>query len=280
MIKKFLYIFCFLTFMPLYAVIDVACGTAPEKFIIEQIGGDKVNVFCVMPQGKNIHDFAITPDTVRKVSSAQVFFHTDLLFEQQLLKLLNPRKVRTFDLSRYIVKLIDEPVVNHHHRHHAHDVHTWFSYRSLYRMVEEAAKVLSEIDGKNAAFYFKNRTALCQKINNSRHAAELKLRKYNQRVFITHHAAFGYFANEFNLKQLPFEYNGREITPKNLAFVAREAKKYKVKRIFIQGNAPQNVRRAIQNATRAELVIINPDSYDVLAELDKFTAELEASFER
>ncbi len=280
MFRKILYLFCIFIFTPLCAAINVACGTAPEKFIIEQIGGDKVNVFCVMPQGKNIHDFAITPDTARKVSSAKVFFHTDLLFEQQLMKLLDRRKVRTFDLTRHIVKLIDEPVVSHRHRHHAHDVHTWFSYRSLYRMVEEAEKVLSEIDGKNAAFYFKNREILCQKINNYRHAAEQKLRRYNQRVFITHHAAFGYFANEFNLKQLPFEYNGREITPKNLAFAANAAKKYKVNRIFIQSNAPQNVRRAIQNATRAKLVIINPDSYDILAELNKFTDELEASFER
>lgn len=278
MLKKFLSAFLFVIAAELAAVIDIAVGTAPEKFIVEQIGGDKVNVFCVMPQGKNLHDFAVSPDMVRKTASSRVFFHTGLLFEEQLAKAVGRSKVRVVDLSRYVLKQID-PHFLQPNRHSHDDVHTWFCYGNLYRMAIEVEKVLSQIDGKNAAYYFKNRADFHQKINNGRHAAEKRLRKYGHRVFVTHHAAFGYFANEFNLRQVSFEFNGREMTPKNLARTVQIVKKYRIKRIFIQSTASENVRRAIMNATGAQLIEINPDSYNILENLNRFAAELEASFE-
>lgn len=277
--KKFLYIILFFCVFSLYGVIDVTVGIAPEKFIVEQIGGEKVRISCIMPTGKNMHNFPVSAEMAKRVSASKVFFHTGQLFEEQLAKLVDRKKVRVFDLSRYIAKLSEPHSVQSHHSHHAHDMHTWFSYRTLYRMAVETAKVLSQIDGENAAFYFKNRDVFCQKIENARHEAEKKLRKYNNRVFLTHHAAFGYFANEFNLRQLSFEYNGREMTPKSVALITKKAKKYNIKRIFMQSNVSTAVRNAVQEALKAEIVIINPDSYDVLGTLNHFTNELEASFE-
>ena len=275
MLKSFLFILFFITAINVSAVIDVAVGIAPEKYIVEQIGGDKVNVFCVLPEGKNMHDFSVTPEMVRKVASSRVFIHVNLLFEQQLAKLVSPRKTEVVNLSIYVPRIMDQHFLKPH-RHDHNDVHIWFSYNSLYRMVVETEKILSEIDGKNAAYYFKNRVDLCRKIENARHAAEKKLRKCKQRVFITYHAAFGYYAVEFNLHQQSFWYNG-DITPKNLAEAAKAVKKHHIKRIFIQSHVSEKVRNALQNATKCKLVVIDPDSYDVLATLNKFTDELEVA---
>ena len=270
-----MFILFFITAINVSAVIDVAVGIAPEKYIVEQIGGDKVNVFCVLPEGKNMHDFSVTPEMVRKVASSRVFIHVNLLFEQQLAKLVSPRKTEVVNLSIYVPRIMDQHFLKPH-RHDHNDVHIWFSYNSLYRMVVETEKILSEIDGKNAAYYFKNRVDLCQKIENARHEAEKKLRKCKQRVFITYHSAFGYYAVEFNLHQQSFWYNG-DITPKNLAEAAKAVKKHHIKRIFIQSHVSEKVRNALQNATKCKLVVIDPDSYDVLATLNKFTDELEVA---
>ena len=276
MVKSFLFMLFFITALNVSAVIDVAVGIAPEKYVIEQIGGDRVNVFCVLPEGKNMHDFSVTPEMVKKVMSGRVFFHIDLPFEQQLARIAAGRNIRVLNFAQYLVRQF-EPHYLKPRRHGHNDMHVWFCYNNLYRMAVEAEKVLSELDGKNAAYYFKNRVDLCHKIENARHAAEKKLRKMNPRVFLTYHAAFGYFAAEFNLRQESFWYNG-EVTPKNLAEAAKAVKRYNIKRIFIQSHVPEKVRRAIFNATKCEFVILDPDGYDVLANLNRFTDELEASF--
>ena len=280
MFKIFLYIIFLFSVTPLFAVLKVAVGTAPEKFLAEQIGGKNVEVYCIMPEGKNLHDFSVTPEMIKKISECRIFFHSGLPFEVQIAQILDPAKTDIFDYSMYVDK-INAPNNNLHTAEHdsKFDVHIWFNYINLYKMAVDTEKVISRHDGQNAAFYFKNRDILCNKITESQSATQNKLQRFGGRPFLTHHAAFTYFANEFNLQQMPFEYNGREITPKNLVFLARFAKKYNIKRIFIQSTAPENVRRAIRNATGAQLIIINPDSYNVLETLNQFTAELERSFE-
>ncbi len=271
MFKKILYTVLFIITFSASAAVNVAVGTAPEKYIVEKIGGDLVNVYCIMPEEKNPHDFSVTPGMIKKAAQCQVFFHTRLLFEEQIAKMLSQSGTRVWDLSLNVAKIVE--------RNNQHDEHVWFSYNSLYRMAIEAEKVLSEIDGANARYYFQNRVNFCNQITYDRSATRRKLNTLPYRMFITHHAAFGYFAVEFNLHQHAFEFNGREITPKNLANLSRLAKKHRIKKIFIQSTAPENVRRAIQNATGASLVIINPSDYDVLDNMNKFAAELEASFE-
>ncbi|MBR1965716.1 MAG: zinc ABC transporter substrate-binding protein [Lentisphaeria bacterium] len=280
MLKKILYIIFLCLSTPLFAMLKVAVGTAPEKFLVEQIGGKNVEVCCIMPEGKNLHDFSVTPEIMKKVSECQIFFHSGLPFETQIARLLDPAKIDIFDYSMYVDK-VNAPNSNLHTAEHdsKFDVHIWFNYINLYKMAVETEKVISRHDGRNAAFYFRNRDILCNKITESQHATQNKLQRFGGRPFLTHHAAFTYFANEFNLRQMPFEYNGREITPKNLAFLTRFAKQYNIKRIFIQSTASENIRRAIRNATGAKLVIIDPAAYNVLATLNKFTAELELSFE-
>lgn len=279
MAGKILCLILFACALQLHAVIEVSVGTAPEKFIVDQIGGSKIKVNCIVPQGKNVHDFSVTPETVRNVAKSQVFFHTGLLFEQKITEILLNGKVRIVNLSRYITRI---PEVHPHHNKSEHpsgDVHTWFSYINLKSMAYETEKVLSELDGANAAFYQRNCIEFCRKIDEARETAEKKLQKYAGRTFLTYHAAFGYFALEFDLKQLSFEFNGRELTPGNLVALTRYVSEYKIKRIFIQSTVSENVRRAIRNAVKAQLVVVDPANYNILQTLNCFSGELEASFE-
>ena len=83
--KKFFIFFTFLFIaVHSFAAIEVTVGIAPEKFIIDRIGGTKVKIKTLIPQGKNVHDFAITPDMIKSMSSGSIFFHTELPFEQKI----------------------------------------------------------------------------------------------------------------------------------------------------------------------------------------------------
>ena len=152
----------------------------------------------------------------------------------------------------------------------------WFEHVQDFAEVE---KVLCETDKENADFYTANYEKFCTQIDNAKNSAVKKLNHWQGRTFITYHAAFGYYADEFKLKQLAFEFNGREITPGNLTYLSRYAKQHKIKSIFIQSTTPPNARRAIQNAVKAKLVTIDPSDYNILKNLNRLSAELEAAFE-
>lgn len=278
--KKKVLLFAFLfACLQIFAAIEVTVGIAPEKFIIDRIGGAKVKVRTVMPSGKNVHDFVITPDMVKNIVKSKVFFHTGIVFENRIVGILRGRNIRIVNLSRYVNKIQEVHPLHTASEHPADDIHTWFSFQNLKLMAIEAEKVLCEIDNANADFYTANCTNFCNQIDVAKAAVVKKLNHWQGRTFLTHHAAFGYFAEEFKLKQLSFEYNGREITPGNLTYLSRYAKQHKIKRIFIQSTASANVRRAIQNTTKAKLVVIDPADYNVLRNLSRFGAELEATFE-
>ncbi|MBR2509077.1 MAG: zinc ABC transporter substrate-binding protein [Lentisphaeria bacterium] len=276
-------IFCIFVFffavIQVFAAVEVTVGIAPEKFIIDRIGGAKVKVKTVMPTGKNVHDFAITPDMVKNITAGKVFFHTGLLFEQRIANILSNRKVRVVNLAEYINKIQEVHPLHNSSEHPSDDVHTWFSYRNLKMMAMEAEKILCEIDKENADFYTLNCEKLCMEIDNAKASAVKKLSHWQGKTFLTHHAAFGYFADEFKLKQLSFEFNGREITPANLTYLSRYAKQHKIKRVFVQSTASPNVRRAIQQTVKAKLVTIDPADYNILKNLNRFSTELEAAFE-
>lgn len=279
MLKKNLFFAVFVCAIELFGALDVTVGTAPEKFIIDKVGGSKVKVRTVMPPGKNVHDFAITPEMVKNIARSDIFFHTGLLFEQQISSILRNRKIRIVNLADYISKIQEVHPLHTAAEHPSDDVHTWFSYKNLKLMAHEAEKVLSETDSANAEFYSRNCEDLCAAIDSAKAAALKKLRHHSGRTFLTYHAAFGYYADEFKLKQLSFEFNGREITPRNLTYLSRYAKQHKIKSVFIQSSASENVRRAIVNTTKAKIVIIDPADYDVLKNLNRLSSELEAAFE-
>lgn len=277
--RKFLFFTFLFVALQSYAAIEVTVGIAPEKFIVDRIGGSKVKVRTVMPVGKNVHDFAITPDTVKNIAKSKVFFHTGIVFERRITNILSGRNIRIVDLSKYVNKIQEVHPLHSAAEHPADDIHTWFSFQNLKLMAVEAEKVLSEIDSENANFYSANCVKFCNQIDAAKAAVVKKLDHWQGRTFLTHHAAFGYFADEFKLKQLSFEFNGREITPGNLTYLSRYARQHKIKSIFIQSTASENVRRAIQNTTKAKLVTIDPADYNVLRNLSRFGAELEAAFE-
>ena len=282
MVGKSLFIVLLLGAMQLSGAVkkyDITVGTAPEKFIVQKICGKTLQIECLMPHGKNMHDFNVTPSMLKAVGQSKIFFHAGLLFESQIAEAIHNSSTKIVDIAAHIPKLHMANAINNEHNANIEDVHTWFSYRNLSAMADEVYKVLSENYARHADEFKKNHDMFLLEIKKSREEAAKKLRRFAGRTFLTHHAAFGYFAHDFNLKQLPFEFNGRDITPRHAAILSKYAREHNLKRIFIQHTASSNVRRALQNSTNAGLVILNPADEDVLGTMNRFASELEAAFE-
>ena len=64
--------------------LKVVAGLPPVAGLVKAVGGDRVEVISILPQGKTPHDFEPTPQTIRQTSGAKVFFTTRMPFEDKI----------------------------------------------------------------------------------------------------------------------------------------------------------------------------------------------------
>ena len=84
--------------------LKVACGIPPVAGLAEFIGGNRIDVVSVLPQGRTPHDFTPRNDTVRHTSGSALFFTTGMPFENKIAGFLKGR-TKICDVSRGIVRI-------------------------------------------------------------------------------------------------------------------------------------------------------------------------------
>ena len=245
----------------------VAC-LPPIAFIASQIGGEYADTFSLLPEGKTPHDYSPRPKEIRDAAKAQLLLSTGMAFEQRITDALKHR-VKVADVSADIPRRHFETAVEHSHSHHHHygencsadslDPHVWLSHAAAEKIAANICNALIAVDPSNSENYLANFKAFQKRLAVSKTECTAKLSKFKGRNFYVYHPAFGYFADEFGLKQTPVEINGRELSATQLASVIRTAKEQNVKTIFVQ---PQ----------------FNPVAYDLLKNFTAVSDAIAAGF--
>ena len=122
---------------------------------------------------------------------------------------------------------------DHGHKHGSIDPHFWLSPKNGVLAAANIEKVLASIDPSNAAEYRKNRKALESTLETLSAEISETLADMKNRAFMVFHPAWGYFADEFDLRQIAIERDGKERTPRSLSEVIREAKKRGIRVVFV-----------------------------------------------
>ncbi len=255
--------------------IPVSAGIPPVGHLLRQIGGDRVSVSVILPDGRSPHDFSPTPGDVRALARSRAFFYTGMPFEKNLLRTLASSKVGTFDVSKGIARQPMEVACTHDHEHgHAHshatdelDPHIWLDTNNLKQMASQIASALRGIDPAGKDVYTANEKALCEKLDELHAFLTAELAPFKGRAFYVHHGAFGYFARETGLRQIAVELGGREPSPKHLADISKQARADKVKVIFVQPQFNPGASRALAESTGAKVVPLDPLAADAPANL-------------
>ena len=99
------------------------------------------------------------------------------------------------------------------------------------------------------------------------------------RSFLVFHPAFGYFADEFGLKQISIESEGKAPGPKQLAGLIAEAKRLQVKMVFVEPQFDQSRAKVIADSIGARVVTIDPLAEDYVANLESVARQIKAALE-
>jgi len=243
----------------------------PQKYFLEQLVGDKFKVNCVVPNGSNPESFDLAPSQMLTVNNSLAYFKVGHLgIENTWINNIQETStdIDFVDCSEGI-NLIEEHVCdNHDHNHghnHAHaggiDPHTWSSPASARIMVDNMYKAVVKLDNLNKSYYTENYTKVINEINHTDSIIKTYLDQAPSKSFIIFHPALSYFSQEYGLEQLTIEYEGKNPSPSQLKTLIDEAKKEKVKAVFMQQEFdPKNVE-TIADAIGVKPVPVNLLSY-------------------
>lgn len=148
----------------------------------------------------------------------------------------------------------------HDHDHGGLDPHVWLSpalavteVRNIEAGLSQAAPEHQKIFKKNADAYVAKLEALDQEFRET-------LASVKRKDFITQHAAFGYLAREYGLRQVPIAGLSPELEPSaaQMAEIVKFAKENDVKTIFFETLVSSKVAEAISKEIGAQTAVLNP----------------------
>ncbi|MBC8199284.1 MAG: zinc ABC transporter substrate-binding protein [Desulfobacterales bacterium] len=253
--------------------IKVFVSILPQAYFVERVGGDRVDVSVMVDPGQSPATYEPMPKQMVKLGKAKLFFRIGVPFEDVWMDRIgktNP-KMKVIDTRRGI-KLL--PMKTHHlkapKQHAGHqqgglkDPHIWTSLRLVKIQAQNICDALINCDPASKDYYQNNLRTFIDDLNNLDAEIIKNLKDIRVRKFMVFHPAWGYFARDYGLDQIPIEIGGKDPGARELANLIEEAKNDGIKIIFVQKQFSEKSAEAIAAAIGGRIIQIDPLAKDYL----------------
>ncbi|NLA61704.1 MAG: zinc ABC transporter solute-binding protein [Bacteroidales bacterium] len=258
----------------------VSVTIEPQRYFVEQIGGDNFKVNTIVPAGTSPETYDPTPSQMVALGKSSVYFMVGYLgFENAWGKTLaeNNTGVIVVNTSNEISLIEGENLENvigghqHHdgHNHQGVDPHVWSSPKSVLIMADNMLNALVMADVENQKEYRDNFKALQEEIIATDKKIAALLENAPVKSFIIYHPALAYFARDYNLTQYSIEFEGKSPSPQQLKQMIDFAQEQGVKTIFVQKGFDMKNAESLAKEVGASIHSIDPLSYNWSEELIK-----------
>lgn len=248
--------------------IPVTVSIAPQKFFVEKIGSYYVDVSVMVEPGASPHLYEPRPSQMTKLSESVLYFTIGIEFERVWLTRFkkSAKNLIVVPLDRGIEKIeMDESHLVHEnkkgHHHVGLDPHIWLSPELVKGIANRITAGLCSANPARCKEFTRNRDQLIMDIENLQMKIREILKQGNVDKFMVFHPSWGYFAREFNIRQIPIELEGKEPLPKELSHLIDFCRREGIKTIFIQPQFPEKAAETIALQINGKIVSIDPLAY-------------------
>ncbi len=241
----------------------VTVSIAPQKYLLEQIAGDKVDINCLLARGGDPESYEPSIADMRDLHRSLVYFQAgNEPFEQVItgrFKNSGGADLKVVDTSRGI-ELIEG--THHNHNHHGHestfDPHTWSSVKNARVIARNMVEAMKEADPSNSAFYQTNYERLDARLDSLDRSFTSRLAPFAGTSFLVWHPSLSYFARDYGLKQISVGSATKEISIPSLKKSVDEAARGGVTVFFHQPSTDSRQAEIVNSQLGARRVDINP----------------------
>ncbi len=235
--------------------ISVVVSFNPLREFAEAVGGDKVEVKVIVPEGMEPHDFEPKPRDMESISKANVFVYNGLGMEgwtEKTLKAIDNKGLEVVDASKGAA-LIKGTEGNNDHGDY--DPHIWLSLKEAKNEAKNIKDALVKVDSNNKDYYEKNYETYSSSLDKLYEEYKTKFDSIANKNFVTGHAAFAYLCRDFGLKQSSVEsvFAEGEPTPQKLKELIDFGKTNNIKVIFMEELASPEVSKTIAKEVGAKV---------------------------
>ncbi len=258
----------------------ITVSIAPFKYFIEEIAGDDFMVNIMVPAGANPHIYEPYPEQISKLERSEAYISNGFLgFETTWLD-------RFYEINKTMVKLslgdrID-PIASgeKHEGEHAEgaDPHYWVSPKCAMIMASSVKDLLCRLNPGEKQKYESNYDTLISKITGADNLAGSLFKGSAGKSFMIYHPNLGYLARDYDLVEVPVEFEGKEPSPSRLREMIDLARAENIRTIFVQKEYDSRNANVIALETGATIKVIDPLSEEWLTTTMEIISELYKSF--
>jgi len=249
--------------------IGVFVSILPQQFLVETVGGERVDVNVMVKPGQSPETFEPSPKLMSQYSNSEVYFTIGMPFEQVWIKRVTSLNKAIAVIETQDVLLSEAIKEHHHHGEHSHefDPHHWLSPILFLEQAKLILTELSRLSPKDKQLFQNNYQRLETKIMQLHNHNKLLFEKNPNIHFITFHPAFSYFARQYGLMQIAIEVDGKEPSAKQMAKIIDRIKTKKVSYILIEKQFNQTIPQTIAQSVNAQLLFVDPLALDYLSNM-------------
>ena len=255
--------------------LPVITSIYPVADMVQQVGGDYVDVTFILPAGASPHTFEPKPSLVKKISSARIFFMVGAGLEfwaEKFIDMAGPG-LTTVVLSDG-VSLIHTAGYHHENKakhYHAKvrvsdqessvaNPHIWLDPVIAESMVNKIATALCEVDHLHITYYMKRRQRYLEKLDNLDQMIQKTVSTFTIRKYVSFHASWDYFARRYGLESAGIieAAPGRNPTPIQIKNIVVMIKKYHIRAVFAEPQLNPRAAEVIAREAKVNVLLLDP----------------------
>ena len=253
--------------------VPVIASIFPVADMIQQVGGDHVEVTFVLPAGASPHTFEPKPSLLKKFSTARIFFMVGAGLEfwaEKFIDLTGPG-LMTVVLSEG-VDLID--TIGHTHGNHDHqkktadsadrstiaNPHIWLDPVIAKSMVKKIMDALCEVDHQHLTYYKQHGQNYLKELDQLHRRIEATTASFEIKKYVSFHASWDYFARRYGLESVGVieAAPGRNPTPRQIKNIVAMLEKCHIRAVFAEPQLNARAAEIIAREAGVKTLFLDP----------------------
>ena len=243
-------------------ILRVVTTVSPITSLTENIGGERIHLQGIIPEGTNSHTYEPAPSVAKLLSTADIIILNGLFLEEPSLKMAQESKLDDTIILQLANLAITEdewiydfsfPQSNGHP-----NPHLWTDPLLALKYAELILEVLVSQDPKNAGYYQNNFALLQSRIEelDARIQQAVATIPINNRKLLTYHDSFPYFSMRYGFTVIgavqPSDF--REPSAREVANLIKQIRLSKVPAIFGSETFPSDIMEQIAKESGASFI--------------------------
>jgi zinc transport system substrate-binding protein len=253
----------------------VTVSIAPQADFVSRIGGDRVQVAVMLPQGASEETYSPSPRQLAALADALLYVrvgHPAFLFESRFVDpfLASRPQIATVDMTAGVTLLPLTDDTGRPLAGGATDPHVWLAPSTVRATAHGIAAALTRLDPAGSALYAANLAIFLAEIDRVEELLTARLGPHRGARFLAAHASWGYLAHQFGLTQVAIDAGGKEPGAARLVGLAQAG----VRVILTQPGFSAKSAQSLAESTGAKVIELDPMARDWVASMERVAREL------